>query len=324
MAIIVGRTLVQKSATHLASSTKKASSHSTMEHSFTAKKVVSKAPKSRIASDHEMLYPSALPLFSNAFTATSSFSFSKLLPKSLQFRSFCTESSNNNNNNEGERKRRPPIPILHVDEFDINTLTFSDVQFNAKGRQFVAINVNGRPLRLQTPTLRSPFGLKRFPSNSGRDDLSIQFSFDNMEADEATKKMLQVLTSIESKILETAVEKKASWFPDNNLSGDSAIKAAFRSTLRPPKDPRFSPLWKVKLNAANENAKGPKETQIFLKDDQVSMEELLPHAKVTSIVELRGLWFLPSAYGISWSMLQAKIDEVPAQRQNNNSRGDQE
>lgn len=239
--------------------------------------------------------PSALNMFCNT-SSTSLFA----TPVSTNLaRSFAMERTE-------ERARRPKSENLKSDTFELDKMEILDVETSPKGNAFVPVNYNGLVVRMDTPSLRAPFGVKRFASNNGREEASINLSFDDSEL---SQKMLSVVKNIEQKLVQTAVEKASSWFPDWKDTSEAKIRSAFRSSLRPPRDPKFSPLWRLKLK---NNAR---PTDFYYNGERTSMEEVVPFSKITSVVELRGVWVLADSFGTSWTVLNCRIDEVGKPRE---------
>lgn len=246
-------------------------------------------------SEVKVFAPSALNMFCNT---SSTALFAAPVSTSL-VRSFAFERNE-------DRPRRPRSENVNSDTFELDKLEILEVETSPKGNAFVPFNYNGAVLRMDTPSLRAPFGVKRFASSNGREEASINLGFDDSEL---SQKMLSVVKNIEQKLVQTAVEQAASWFPDWKDQSEAKIRAAFRSSLRPPRDPKFSPLWRLKLKS---NAR---PTDFFYNGDRTSMDEVVPFSKITSVVELRGVWIMPDSFGTSWTALNCRIDEVGKPRE---------
>jgi hypothetical protein len=46
------------------------------------------------------------------------------------------------------------------------------------------------------------------------------------------------------------------------------------------------------------------------------MDEILPQSHLTSIIELRGVWFLLNHFGVTWTLLQTQIDSQGGAKNN--------
>jgi len=251
--------------------------------------------------------PTALNLFCNSSTTVVASPLSgSLVLKS----SFATQGDR-----DGGRERRRDVPILKVDGVDAKKIEFQEPEISPKGNMFVPISYNGKQLRLETTTLRAPFGLKKFTSSTGREEGILNLAFESNEAD-PSQKMLKLLKGFEEQVVQTAVARASTWFPEWADKSAEKIQSSFRSALRPPRDPKFSPLWKLKVNL------NVRPTEFYYNGDKIPIEEVVNNTRLTSIVELRGLWVMPDAFGTTWSILQARIDEVPAPRSRRNSTED--
>jgi len=210
-----------------------------------------------------------------------------------------------------ERPERPArlsnVPVLTLEHIDIESLKFEAFETSPKGNFFVPVTLNGKNIRVETPILRAPFGVKKFQNANGREDAALTLAFE-LNSSDPSNKMLTFLQALEEKVVKHTAENAESLFPHLTDKSPEHIQTIFRSGLRPPKDPKFSPLWRLKIPMGNRPA------EFFYKEDKIPIEEVVNHTRLTSVVEMKGIWVLPEAFGISWVLLQSKVEEIPARR----------
>jgi len=212
----------------------------------------------------------------------------------------------------GDRPERPArlmnVPVLTLDHVDLQSVKFETFETSPKGNFFVPVTLNGKNIRIETPILRAPFGIKKFQSANGREEAALTLAFELNTADPSNK-MLTFLQALEEKVVKHTAENAEALFPHLADKSPEHIQTIFRSSLRPPKEPKFSPLWRLKIPI---NVHRPAE--FFYKEDKIPLEEVVNHTRLTSVVEMKGIWVLPEAFGISWVLLQSKVEEIPARK----------
>jgi len=239
--------------------------------------------------------------------------FSRASPLSfIQKKNFSMEDNEGGERyNRRERTERPPkparlidIPILTLESIELDNINFEAVETGMKGNLFLPLTFNGKNIRIETPILRAPFGLKRFTHPSGKEDANLNLAFE-MNSSDPSHKMLTFLQALEEKIVKHTTQNADTYFPHLGDKSAESIQSIFRPSLRPPKEAKFSPLWKMKVPLTGRGA------EFYYKEDKIPPEEIISQTRLTSVVELKGVWFQPEAFGVSWTLLQSKIEEIP-------------
>lgn len=242
--------------------------------------------------------------------ASNSVFFARSSLTMIQKKGFAYERSE-----RSERSERPPkparlvdVPVVPFENLDISSLKFEPTETTIKGGFFVPMTVNGKALRLETPILRAPFGIRKFQNNNGREEGALNLAFE-LNSSDPSHKMLTFLQALEENVVKHTVENAESLFPHLADKSPEHIRTIFRSALKPPKEPKFSPLWRLKFSIGNRGS-----PEFFYKEDKVPVEEVVNHTRLTSIVEMRGVWIAPEAFGVTWSLLQSRVEEIPSRR----------
>ena len=78
--------------------------------------------------------------------------------------------------------------VVLAKNFDITKLSFGQVKQQTTGGKTIFISYNGNPLYIQTPEMKTPFGVSLWPGeNGGPDKYSFDLSFDGMDSREPLK-----------------------------------------------------------------------------------------------------------------------------------------
>jgi len=192
--------------------------------------------------------------------------------------------------------------VLLPEEVDFSKVIFGPPKKNAKGGQFVPVNYGStyRALRVQTPTTRLPFGITKFDTGG----YSINLSIDNIDTNESMRHFLEFINKFDDYVLTSAVREAKSWFPGKAVMKE-VIEANFRRNIKAAKDPKYSPLMKLKIPVVRDQP----DLEVYLETEPAAIEAITPNCSVISIIEPRSIWFVSGMFGISWSVRQTKILE---------------
>lgn len=106
---------------------------------------------------------------------------------------------------------------------------------------------------------------------------------------------------IEDAVLNVAKEYKKEWFPDKDLS-DSYFDNAFMQSFKPIK----------KSKGYKFQVKTTKNVSIFdSSHNTVEHCDVKENQKVSIIIQLYGIWFAKSRFGLTWRLHQVKIHDIP-------------
>jgi hypothetical protein len=202
---------------------------------------------------------------------------------------------------------------------DVNNITFGEPKKGMKGGKMVPVLYGNRLLRVQTPSLSIPFGVTRYVAyfiannkswfriedeNQGA-KLFLQLAFNDLETNEEVKAFYQFLQALDEKIKKEALDHHREWFNLDKQKVQSLVDVGYKSNLRAPVDPKYSPLLKVKIPMWE----GSPRLDIF--EDQVSkgLDDLTKGSRIMGILEMRQIWIAANQFGGSWNILQAAIQE---------------
>lgn len=199
--------------------------------------------------------------------------------------------------------------VILTENVDLSRVKFAPPKKNARGGQFVTISYiyERKPLRIQTPPLRLPFGVSR-PDDSliNSNTWSLQVSFDEMDSNPEIKQFFEFVKRFDELTLNTALAEAKQWFPGKSVASE-IIKNNFRQNIKPPKDAKYSPIMKFKIPVSGTEPR----VEVFLETEKVPVDAITRNCRVISIIEPRSVWFISGQFGVSWAVLQTKIVENP-------------
>ena len=155
-----------------------------------------------------------------------------------------------------------------------------------------------KKLYFQTPRLRAPFGRNNFKRDDGRDNLSVQLAVDR----DAKDGFMEMLRSLDEAHKSAAEKNGATWFSKSITK--EAIDHLYKPSLIEPKDPKYGPTIRLKINNASQFYNELEE----LKDSEI----LKAGSEVVCIVECNTLWFVNQSFQPSYTIVQAQVFNAPA------------
>jgi hypothetical protein len=210
--------------------------------------------------------------------------------------------------------------VVQSSNFDTSNVTFSQVKtLDGVGARQCYLNYGGRSLIFQTASMSVPYGMNTFEKEGTKPKYSVDLSFRGYE-DASNKKVrafYEAMSNLDKYMIEQGVKNSQAWFKVKHPR--EVVEAFYTPCVRVAKDAngnlkQFPPTVKI-------NLKQRKDTDVFdvqCYDDQkrpyenTPVEELLVKgAQVTCLIQCTGVWFAGSKFGLSWKMVQIKVDKLP-------------
>lgn len=203
--------------------------------------------------------------------------------------------------------------VIMYKDFDASLLNFDVVSKNKMGGKMVRMTYgpNKQPVRIQTPDLYLPFGVGVYTDEkTGEVTQSIDAAIKGIEDNPKVIKFHEVMNAIDDKILKTCVDKSVEWLGKSMTS--EVIKEFFRPLVKPPKDPKYSPLFKIKITQGTK----PKLFDIAAPDVPKDVDYIVKGSTARFIVTIPSVWFVNKTFGVSARLFQAAVTTRPAQNDN--------
>lgn len=200
------------------------------------------------------------------------------------------------------------MDIITVKDFDASLLKFHDaVKSKRNGGKIMGITYNGRKFRLQSEEMTVPFDITSFQDETTKAvSSSIVCSLNGLESNEKMKRFVDALRTIDEKLL-TNVAANSVDLMGKEMSLE-VLREFFRPMVKEPRDPKYAPLFKVKIAALNPNGDMPR---VFNRDrTKASIDAITKGCSVKLIVEIPYAYFVNKNFGISPKMFQACITKT--------------
>lgn len=225
------------------------------------------------------------------------------------------------------------MSIRKISEIDFSKVTFSEPKVNNYGGKGAMVYYEGEELLIQTPKMRTPFGLSRYEEEdkvtkqkTGKVKYSIDLGFNgykddpanSVKADPEVKAFYEFLQKMDQCVLREAHKKHLLWLESPDQPDIGAVKFLLRPSVKFSKDkttkqpsdkypPNLScevPMWKTGLG-----------TQFFLQGGtEIAQDQLLNKSKeaIPDRSELKTILkakvtFNGSKFGFKWVPVQAKV-----------------
>lgn len=209
--------------------------------------------------------------------------------------------------------------IITPNELNINEITYGAVKQNDKGGKTIYVSYNKKPIVIQLPTMLSaPYGLSKWENKDKKTNeitsvsYSLDLSFKGKEERPNLQEFFEKIEKLDEKIIEDGYKNSVQWLNTKAKSKD-VVEALYSSKLRFSKDKetqerndKYPPTFQLKL--AKNNDGGFQCTVFNEKKQEINLtDENSKNARVTSIIKLGGIWVVNNKFGLSWNVLQLKV-----------------
>lgn len=224
--------------------------------------------------------------------------------------------------------------IIRAVDLDVNTIQYGELKkrgSNAKAPKGVDMTINNKPIILQIPNAKVPFGLNQYTDDkTSETKYSLEISLGGSDDIEEFKAVLEELNDLNVK---TIAENSKEWL-GNKMKADTIREAGnYTSLVRPDKadnPPRFKTKLPVYLNRDKDRKlvtdcgngrgdfvvfnKGSKDPLDIVKRDSngyynTDFSWANNGMEVTLIVQCEGLWVINKNVYCTWKVLQIKINK---------------
>lgn len=171
---------------------------------------------------------------------------------------------------------------LANNSIDYTQIEFSEPKKGKDGKYFISTSLEENEILFQ---------LKKLNCKS-----EITSSFDVQVTDSSN---VDLLREAEDQMLALAKDNKDTWFPEQGIT-DDYLDNAFMSFIKPIKksqDVNFRMRTSSRLSVYN-----------AIKEE-VDFDEIQEGKSVSCIVQLSGIWFTKSRFGVVWKVFQIKMDK---------------
>lgn len=173
------------------------------------------------------------------------------------------------------------------------------------------MNKSSPKIHVETPVMYSPFGVSIYPPNASYTDVkksySIDLSFNNFENDEELAQMKNIIESIDSAMIEFGIKNSLEWF--GKQMSRSVIEELYRPILRPSKNNKYAPTFKLKIRTDYNT--GIPNIECFNADNiKMNLDSIQKGDKMKAIFEFSPIWFMNKQFGVSLNVTSVMVTET--------------
>lgn len=210
--------------------------------------------------------------------------------------------------------------ILLPNQIDISKITYGNVKVLGSGGKSIYVSYTGAPMIVQTPEMRSPFGLSKWDkTEKGSDGVEkdsfkydLLLGFDGKESRENLNTFFNTMKELDTKFVTDGMENSMNWL-GKKINSNLVIDELYTPQIRHSRDKstgeindKYAPTFKVTIPYREGkfqcSAYGPDKNEMDLSTAN------LQGAKVTAIIQCVGIWVVGKKYGCSWKVLQMKVN----------------
>jgi hypothetical protein len=216
---------------------------------------------------------------------------------------------------------------IKYQKFNSQKVSFSPVKVlpigGGKNRKLVYLNYEDRQFILQTPELKLPFNLNIDQETdddgnaTGKEKYSFILTFGNVKEDEELSKFYKVFEQLNELVKKECKTNSLSWLKKKNAS-TTEIEVLYNDHIKKYRDKetgectgKFPDNFKVKVPYYD----GKFACHLF-DNDRKPIEDikssLVKSAKGKFLIQCNGVYFASGKFGLSWKLVQAKIDIPPS------------
>ena len=219
--------------------------------------------------------------------------------------------------------------IIKAKDCDVSNISYGEVKVNPKTKgKTIYINYGGpgKSIILQTPEMRSPFGINKWAGENGAPDkFDINLSFDGRNVEGPIKTFFDLLNALDDKLVDDTTVNAKKWF-GKPMPNREVVEALYSKTIRYSKDKetgeintKYEPTFKATLPVKD----GQFDVTVWDYNRQkLDINEIIESgssrgAQMKLLVSLTGIWIVGTKFGLTWKVKQIIINRAPARIGNN-------
>lgn len=176
---------------------------------------------------------------------------------------------------------------------DYETVEFSKPLKGGDGKYFVGASINHDN---QTKDIMCQFGPDLITKSELNDESTC------IEVIVKNENCVEFIKDCEEHFVGMAKDNKDIWFPNQNIT-DNYLEQAFMTSIKYSKK---QTAFKLRTS---------KKIDVFNCSKEVlSLEDVAVNKKVSLIVQVAGLWFTKTRFGVTWMVKQIKVNEEKSEK----------
>ena len=209
--------------------------------------------------------------------------------------------------------------ILLPKNVSIDDIKFGAVKTLPSGGKSIYISHKNSPLIIQTPEMRSPFGLSKWDkTEKGIDGIEkdsfkydLLLGFDGKESRDNLQVFYDKFEQLDDKLIKSGIDNSMNWL-GKKITSEEVIKELYTPMIRHSRDKntgeindKYAPTFKVTVPYRD----GKFQCDVFDKNKtELDLSTInLQGARITAIIQCVGIWVVGKKYGCSFKLLQMMV-----------------
>lgn len=205
--------------------------------------------------------------------------------------------------------------VIAVKDFDISKISFGEIKKvgTGTGPKYVPIYYNKNSFKIQTPECYAPYGMNVYhDEKTGETSHSLSLSFRDKANRPTLEAWFETLNKLDQRVLEEVKKNSMTWL---KKPADSVEHFGVKAIKYPLDEngeviDKYPPTYQVKLKK-DPSTKAHKCMFFNTSSEQLNPDDIIPKmkgGKVTSIVNISGVWIAGSKFGISMKADQLLVE----------------
>lgn len=205
--------------------------------------------------------------------------------------------------------------VIAVKDFDISKISFGEIKkvSTGTGPKYVPIYYNKNSFKIQTPESYAPYGMNIYhDEKTGDTSHSLSLSFRDKDNRPTLQQWFDILNQLDERIVEEVKKNSMSWLKKPAESVEHFGVKAIKYPLDENGEviDKYPPTYNLKLKK-DPTTKRHKCMFFDTSSEQLNPDDIIPKmkgSKVTSIVNISGVWIAGSKFGISMKADQLLVE----------------
>lgn len=190
---------------------------------------------------------------------------------------------------------------IQPSDFDPACIFFDEIKTLSNGDRTVSITYDGGPMYVQTPEMRTPFGLGKWEA---KNKYALDFSFDDLSTNARVRTFHDMARAMDRLLVEYAMANSTALFSGHRPR--AAVEASYVPIVKPSRDPgRYPPTFHSTV---------PHKDGVFACEaydtarHRVDLRGALNKgSRVAAIVHCSSVWLTDGKFGVTWKAMQLKV-----------------
>ena len=190
------------------------------------------------------------------------------------------------------------LVIRPIEQFDVNSVVFSNINKNEKGGKAVYLNLPGKQkLLFQLPSMRAPVGLSNFVDKAtGKASYSLSLDLANHP------EIIAQFKALDDKVVDYAVANSEALL-GKRYTREVIREALYKSPLRKDKEGKYAETLYLKVMTTRDEKSFAVEA--YESDRKpTDLATLDKGRNVITIIEVNQVWCVDNKFGISVRLMQ--------------------